>query len=138
MKRYFLVLFAVSVTASAKDLSCYGEYEWNQDQGIDKAAIVATIEDSGSLSGVTETLQDAGENKPYVYTYETLKADAAYKPSAKKYKGYDRYSLSGGSGWTYYYLLLPKNIVELKKAKGYIQRTGHDAYPTIEMDCSVE
>ncbi len=137
MKRFLLIGLTISASASAKELSCYGEYIWNGDQGTDKAAVVATIVDSGHLSAVTETQESAGDDEPMVNTYEDLLANPKYKPTAKKYKGYDRYALKGGSGWTEYYLLIPKNIAEVETAKGYIQRTGHDSYPTIEMDCDV-
>lgn len=40
------------------------------------------------------------------------------------------------SGWTETNLLLPQNVSQLTKFRGYIQQTGHDGGPQIALSCT--
>ena len=97
--------------------------------------MTAIIEDSSKLLFLQENRSEEGDKSEFFY--QELKADRAYKPNGKRYAGFNRFTLNGGAGWTKYFLLLPKDLGTQPAAKGFIQRAGHDTYPTVRLKCEI-
>jgi hypothetical protein len=130
------LLLPVTVHAAAS-LTCSGEYIWVGENLSDKFTLSATVIDSSILSRVQEFRDEEGDTAEFSYLF--LTADQNYKPAAFRYRGYNRFPLNHAAiGWTRYYLLLPKDLGAKSPFTAYIQRVGHDTYPTVDLTCEIK
>lgn len=120
---------------AAASLTCAGKHIWYGEGQADTFTVTAVIEDSNTLLFLQENRNEEGDKAQFFY--QELHADRAYKPNGNRYQGFNRFALDGGAGWTKYFLLLPKDLGSQPTAKGFIQRAGHDTYPTVRLKCDI-
>lgn len=152
MIRSVTILSALVATSSAfasynqPYLSCTGtdgdEREETQveiNAFVDSSEVLSKLEYKATLQNVDPC--DRSDGPADAETIDEAKlarvqADADYQPRNSKYAGMQRFTLGGG--WTNTYLLLPAKLGQkVGYVNAYLQRTGHDPYPTIQLECEV-
>ena len=129
-----IVSLSVGAQARSFDVSCHGSAD--EVDTTATAYLKANSPTAWSLERIEfKVVLDSTQEIVTEIKQRQVDSDDSYVPQKQKYKEMSRFLLAQ-NGWMTTYLLMPAVFGGKKKFIAYVQRTGHDAMPTIKLYCT--